>query len=366
MNIIHLVSSLGIGGAEKFVIDLSIEQKKSGHNVTLLVLDKAKNVGKSSSYESSMLSYLFSEGVKVFFAPDKGRKSIIKTFFWLRGIINESRPEIVHSHLLIWSLFLAFTSKNYKSVFTQHTFYLRFPGIYKYFLDKYIDSYVAICEPAFESISESVDKNKISKIWNGVAIRDFHFPRKNVGKSIKLITVSRIDANKNHQLILRAIHYIKKRHEDLDIIYDIVGEGPNENEVRKLVDALDISDCVNFLGSREDVPLLLSQSDVFILSSRREGLSIALIEALSSRMKIIASDVGGNKEVLLNGKFGKLFKDNDLDQLIFTLESIILNDLNDNLDHYDNQLSEHLNNLSMTKCSNNHITLYKALLEGEI
>lgn len=366
MKIVHLVSSLGIGGAEKFVIDLCVEQSKSDYNVVLLVLDRAENVGKSSSYESSMLNYLIVNGIKVCFAPDKGRKNVIKTFIWLKSIMNELKPSIVHSHLLIWSLFLTFTSKGYKSIFTQHTFLLRFPYLYKIYLDRFIDCYIAICDPAFESITNYVDKNKVIKIWNGVNLNNFTVTRKKESKPVKLITVSRLDSNKNHQLILRAIADIKKRNTSLDIVYDVVGGGPNEMHIRSLADELNINDCVNFLGVREDIPYLLSQSDIFLLVSRREGFSISLIEALSSRIKIIASDVGGNKEVLLNGKLGKLFKDNDLDELIFSLESYFLNEGHEGHEgHEGNEklLNDHLNNLSMKECSKNHIFLYDSLLK---
>ena len=74
---------------------------------------------------------------------------------------------------------------------------------------------------------------------------------------------------------------------------------------------LGIKEAVNFLGIRDDIPKLLANHDIYVMSSKWEGLSISLLEAMASGLPIVATDVGSNEEVIDNRVDGLLVKPND-------------------------------------------------------
>ena len=84
----------------------------------------------------------------------------------------------------------------------------------------------------------------------------------------------------------------------------LVGDGPMRPELERSRDELGLQDHVRLLGAREDVPQLLAAMDVFVLCSRSEGYSMALVEASASALPIVATDVGGNAEIVQHGLTG--------------------------------------------------------------
>ena len=90
-----------------------------------------------------------------------------------------------------------------------------------------------------------------------------------------VISVGELNKNKNHQIIIRAIAKLKNE----KIKYVLCGQGSLENELKELVNELDLENQVKFLGFRKDIPELMSVADLFAFPSFREGLSLSLMEA---------------------------------------------------------------------------------------
>ena len=86
----------------------------------------------------------------------------------------------------------------------------------------------------------------------------------------------------------------------------LVGDGEERSEIEVLIDDLAISDHVQLLGVRNDVPDLLQMADLFMLSSITEGVALTLIEAMATGLPCVATDVGGNCEVVVDGMTGLL------------------------------------------------------------
>lgn len=92
----------------------------------------------------------------------------------------------------------------------------------------------------------------------------------------------------------------------------MAGDGPDLKAVQTLATELGMGERIQFLGNREDVPVLLEQSDVFCLCSNYEGLPISILEAMRAGLPVIASDVGGVREAVAHGYTGLLVTHNDL------------------------------------------------------
>ena len=121
-----------------------------------------------------------------------------------------------------------------------------------------------------------------------------------------ILTVAEMTKNKNHSTVLKALALLKDTAEFTSMRYLICGRGENEQNLRREAEELGISDHVVFLGYRHDVPDLLRCSDVFAFMSFREGLPVALMEAMGSGLAVICSRIRGNTDLIENGVEGMI------------------------------------------------------------
>jgi glycosyltransferase involved in cell wall biosynthesis len=91
----------------------------------------------------------------------------------------------------------------------------------------------------------------------------------------------------------------------------LVGDGPDRGEVEAEIVKLGVEGRVKLAGERSDVPALLADSDVFVLSSRSEGLPVSVLEAMAAELPVVASDVGGLGELVVDGETGLLVPSGD-------------------------------------------------------
>lgn len=162
----------------------------------------------------------------------------------------------------------------------------------------------------------------IANLEQRIASIDRSEKRKELRLSVDIaviITVGELNANKNHIQALKALSKLTKT----NFHYLIVGNGESEQKLKKAVDELMLQDKVSFLGFRRDVPELLTASDVFILTSRREGLPKAVLEAMAVGLPIIATDVRGNRDLVKSGENGYLVPVDDVEQTAIAIERLI-------------------------------------------
>lgn len=134
-------------------------------------------------------------------------------------------------------------------------------------------------------------------------------------------TVGNFTAKKDHRLLVGAVALLHAGGLGARLV--LVGSGPLEDEVRREVERLGLRDAVLFTGSRSDVPELLPGFDVFALSSRHEGLPIALLEAMAAGVPPVATRVGGVPEVIEDGVSGVLVEPGDVDELAAALTGLL-------------------------------------------
>ncbi len=136
-------------------------------------------------------------------------------------------------------------------------------------------------------------------------IRTNSYPGNHSGP-FRLVSVGRLHWKKGLEFGLLAVKQLKEK--GLDVQYDIAGSGFVEEQLRYMVDALEITRQVNFLGSRSSsqVKELLELADVFILPSTSEGISNAVLEAMAMELPVVSTAVGGMNEVIRDGVEGFL------------------------------------------------------------
>lgn len=133
--------------------------------------------------------------------------------------------------------------------------------------------------------------------------------------------VGSLTREKGVDVLLQAVPRIAERFQDLSVV--IVGDGPLRNELERQARTLGIEAHVTFVGVSEDVRSWLSKFDVSVVSSRREGQSIALVEAMASGNPVVATRVGGVPEVLDNGAYGVLVEPEDPEALATAINLLL-------------------------------------------
>lgn len=129
-------------------------------------------------------------------------------------------------------------------------------------------------------------------------------------EDILLLTVAELIPRKNHIQIMKAMKEIVKHKKNVHLL--IVGEGKLEPKLKETVNRLNIHTNVNFLGYRKDIPELLCLADIFILTSKHEGLPRCIMEAMAAGKPIVATNVRGNRDLVKDGVNGYLVPVNDI------------------------------------------------------
>ena len=114
--------------------------------------------------------------------------------------------------------------------------------------------------------------------------------------AVVLICVGTLIPRKGYDILLPALAPLLQSHPLRHFL--IVGDGPDKSDLHSLVESLGISRSVHFLGLRNDVPELLADADLFVLASRAEGLTLAVVEAMAAELPVVVTDVGGHREVV--------------------------------------------------------------------
>jgi len=147
---------------------------------------------------------------------------------------------------------------------------------------------------------------KVSRICNGVDVRRFDQPTAASGlvdrpeDCLVFGTVGRLVSVKNQQLLISALALLLAQYpqQAARIRLLLIGDGALRQELEQQAKAMGLADIVYFAGNRSDVPATMALMDVFVLPSLAEGISNTILEAMAAGLPVIASDVGGNPELL--------------------------------------------------------------------
>ncbi len=140
--------------------------------------------------------------------------------------------------------------------------------------------------------------------------------RKELGiheNSLITSVVGRLHRQKGHEVLIKAVSRIVNKTSKIQVLF--VGDGPLKEELQNMIAEYRLQKTILLLGNRIDINDILGISDVFVLPSLWEGLPNAILEAMAAKLPVIATDVGGTKEVVVDGKTGLLVPPGDVDSL---------------------------------------------------
>lgn len=175
---------------------------------------------------------------------------------------------------------------------------------------------------ALTAIVNGVDLERFSlQGGDAPAVRRARYPDLGLcPDDVVLISVGRLEEIKGYDVLLEAFGRLD-RQDPVKLL--IIGEGPCRPDMERQIDELNLRSSVMMLGQRNDVPALLNLCDFFVLASRSEGLSCSIIEAMAAGLPIVATNVGGNSELVLHGLNGYLAPAEDPEVLSIRMQSVI-------------------------------------------
>lgn len=176
---------------------------------------------------------------------------------------------------------------------------------------------IANCEAAAERLAEErVPRGRVHVIPNGIDVAQYP-PRAGVRPIRRIVMVANLRPEKAHEVLFAAAQIVLRRVPDLEIV--IAGGGPRRAELEALASSMEIAPRVRFLGHCDDVAGLLAQCDAFVLTSRSEAFPNSVLEAMAAGLPVVASRIGGIRELIEHQRTGVLVPPGDPRALAYAL-----------------------------------------------
>ena len=305
LNILQLIGEFTCGGAETVVINLTNRLKKEGWNVIV-----------SARMDGPLSAQLTDKNCVHFIGKKKALD--IRYLSKLVSLIRENDIDLIHSHLFGNDLngFIAAKYAGVKIIQTIHgmdSIASRKRVVAYNIMVPFVDRIVTVSESLKQEFEKSVSikNDKICTIHNGVSLERSFINKRSIiaeigiSNSFPIIgAVGNVKPVKGYDTLIRAACLIIKKYPEAKflIVGDVSEDKAYKEELDGLIYKLGLKGHIKYLGYRQDAYKILSLFDIYVLPSRSEGLSIALLEAMSLKKPIVATNVGGNVKALENGK----------------------------------------------------------------
>ena len=257
----------------------------------------------------------------------KNIKNIINSYKQIKQLLNDKNYSLVHTHTPISSFItrLAYKKSNIygtcKMIYTAHGFHF-FKGNnpFKNFVFRNIEKIAAkytnvlitinnedyIAAKKFKlkksgtveyvpGVGFDIDKINIIKENKIQLCEELNIPK----DAILILSVGELNANKNHKIVIEILPELPN-----NVHYLMCGDGQLKEQHERLAKKLHVSDRLHFLGYRKDVIKIMKSCDIFVFPSKREGLSVALMEAMACGLPCVVSKIRGNEDLIENEKGG--------------------------------------------------------------
>lgn len=310
----------GIGGSEVFDMELINRIDKNIFHFIVCCIAKGNLTDMLREVAEGAGCEFFEVKYEQKFRIDLG--AILR----IRSIIKNRKIEVIHasSGYTAISGILANLFLNLPIIYTlqmpvNFSWWTRF---FFSFFGKRISQRIAVSKAIAQSVNQgglSFTSQKVDRvIYCGIDLQRF-MPVDNTERSLKLRgypvvgAVGRLIPRKGYNYLLRAMPDIKKAFPNAKLI--LTGDGEEEENLRVLANELDVQESVVFMGNRKDIPEIMNSFDVFVLPSLSEGLGVVVLEAFAVGKPVVASNVEGIPEMVINGENGFLVPIKDFDAL---------------------------------------------------
>ena len=318
LKVLHVITSLRTGGAERLMVDLLPRLRERGLVVELAVLDGTQTDFYSALEALGIRIHVLGMGVRAMHSP-----CCIPT---LRRLMRQF--DVIHTHNTPCQFFVAIASvgmeQDPKLVTTEHSTMNRRRNS---LLFRLLDKWMYGCYNKIIGVSDSTTLSLLNylhglqqsiTINNGIAVDAFLHATaaqdimEAFGQNKRLVMSAAFRYPKDHETVIRALHLLPNNYHLF-----LAGDGERRTMIEDFVEKEQLSQRVHFLGNRKDVDAVLKAANIVVMSSRYEGLSLSSLEGLASGRPVVASDVPGLREIV--GDAGLLFPQGDAQALAKTI-----------------------------------------------
>jgi glycosyltransferase involved in cell wall biosynthesis len=315
-----------MGGVPIYVVTLASALKKLGHQVFV------------ASSGGDLVKKLAANSVPHFEididTSSELNPKILPAAYHLFWVIKENNIELVHTHTRLTQVMARALSliTGVAHVSTCHGFFK--PRIGRRLFGCWGSKIIAISDAVREDLVRAfrIEKSRVALINNGIDMEVFNktysrHEKDAIRRAFGLKdgpvvgVIARLSSVKGHQYLVRAMKIVLQRFKNAQLF--VVGEGEEEKNLRDLAARLGIEKSVNFTKSVLDTSMVLAVIDVFVLPSVKEGLGLALIEALAAGRPAVASDVGGIYSVVKDNVTGLLVPAKEPESLAEAIQKLL-------------------------------------------
>lgn len=317
INIVHLIPSLGIGGAEKILLDLYKNIDRERFSVKIVYWEDRQEILKNTGFSAKEIIRL-----------ELDKVVSLKSILTIARLLKKVQADIIQTHLMDADLlgFLASRIVKIPILITIHSY--PFPIAYRHcfryrMMSFFMCKFICVSNTVKNYLSSraGINSDKIIVVHNGINFKEFSknndkLDKRRIRKSLNIGVhqtvvgnVSRLIKDKGHKYLLMAAPQILKVYPDT--IFLVVGDGELKAELAQLCNELHISNNVIFTGARADVLDLLDIMDIFVFPTFNEAFGISVLEAMAKGKPIIATDDAAIPEIINDEKEGILIKPGD-------------------------------------------------------
>jgi glycosyltransferase involved in cell wall biosynthesis len=308
---LFLCQNLGVGGAEELILGASTALPTVGVDAGVVALTRRGPIADE----------IAAAGVPLHLVPGQPGPRDPAAFVRLVRLLQREQPDVVHTFLIVAGIYgrLAALAAGVPLVLAaEQNVYARKPrrhALMERALAARTYRIVACCDVVarYYQHQVGVPRSKIAVLYNAVRFgrrplptdaETARFALRLPPDALVIGTLGRLTEQKGHRALLQAVASLIRNVPNVVLL--LAGAGPLRAELEADAARLDAADHVRFLGMRRDRATLYAAMDIFVLSSRWEGLSLALVEAMGAGRAIVATEVGGNPEVVRHRQTGLL------------------------------------------------------------
>jgi len=287
IRVLHLISGLGYGGAERFIHDLSFEFKSTKYIDNHIV---------AISKQDQMLKIFEQNGINVkVLYKDKRLVDIVSAVMELKEYIDKYHINIIHAHMT-HALIVASCIKvlnDIPIVFTPHSY--RIGGLRRNLLVWLLKPFRKLDILFADDMKRYFHKSSYKVVANGIDMKRFEMVSVPKYDKFTFVAIGNLKKAKNYQLLLKSVYQLKEKF-DFQVL--IIGDGEQKEELEEYVMKYKLSEYVKFEGTQSDVSRYLASSHALVLSSLWEGMPISILEAGAMCIPVISTNVGSISSIL--------------------------------------------------------------------
>jgi glycosyltransferase involved in cell wall biosynthesis len=324
-KVLHLRSSAGLLGAEKVIIEIAKHSKNYGYDSVIGIF---KDNNKTTP---ELVSAAENAGLQTVIFPCNGRFDL-KCARRINAFITANSIDLLHCHGYKEDFYALASKTHIPKLATNHLWkttsqILRLYRLLDIFILRAFDQVVGVSDEIINEMKKLGIKKPV-KVQNGIDIVNFNVdPKANDlasklglnSEEIVFCMVSSLTREKNHAVAINALSNLKQTGSQLLI----VGDGPLLKDLEELAARLNINEKVIFAGRRENIREILSIADIFLLPSLKEGLPMALLEAMACGKAAIVSRVGENANVITDRVNGIIVESCETSSLADAMRTLI-------------------------------------------